>query len=349
MKSNKNLLLVMSLILVLTVFLPALADANPNPAERPKGVRVRIVGLYAGTSMQLRAEIIAEALRREYPDWKIQAIAAVGRTSTHEWRRNKEVDLFLNNTTRPMEIEAYRPAYKKAGLDVEKAIPDYDVIMFSSWKIEHFITKTETGITSFKDIIDKRYPAQWCYPVPIENPLMDRYLAFYGTSWKEMATWGVKIAHQGTIGTPGPWEYVRAGTVDVANGWMGLSPIITEVGATLKLRMLPFGEEPELLEKFKELGLDRYVFKPGVYPFVKEPVKTIALPEPLCVVRGTLTDDVVYWITRGIWNQRDFMISGYAGFEHMMSRDSTVRWLSFAGIDTAPGAKRFYQEMGFYK
>ena len=95
--------------------------------------------------------------------------------------------------------------------------------------------------------------------------------------------------------------------------------------------------------------MDRYVFKPGVYPFVKEPVKTAALPEPLCVVRGTLSDDEVYWITRALWNQRDYMISSYAGFKEMMVGDTTVRWLAFPGIDTAPGAKRCYEEMGFYK
>lgn len=83
----------LSLSLVFGLLSSGFAQQTP---ERPKNLRLTIVGFQVGTSMQYRAELVAEALRKAYPDWSVRAVSTVkGPLDVFRHRSKKTAQFFV--------------------------------------------------------------------------------------------------------------------------------------------------------------------------------------------------------------------------------------------------------------
>lgn len=86
---------------------------------------------------------------------------------------------------------------------------------------------------------------------------------------------------------------------------------------------------------------DWYDFPPGTYPNQEKPVRTIASPNVL-VTRADIPDDVVYHITRVIWENLA-TLQEIHGATNDMRLDIAIAGL---GAPLHPGALRYYREQG---
>ena len=86
---------------------------------------------------------------------------------------------------------------------------------------------------------------------------------------------------------------------------------------------------------------ERYTIAAGTYPGQTDPVETIAQPNFLAC-RADLPDDVVYQITRGIYENLKG-IQNYHSATRAMSLDRSIRGLA---VPLHPGAIRYYREKG---
>ena len=141
---------------------------------------------------------------------------------------------------------------------------------------------------------------------------------------------------------------MKEGLVDFGQSWFGIpSAPHVELGAVRDIRLLPVWEEEGMFARAEEWHLTRYVVQPGVYEFVTEPTPTIQFLEAALMIPGALSEDEQYWLVKGLWNQRDFLISGFAAFEQAYDVDVIKDYLRLPGVNVAPGAMRFFKEQGW--
>ena len=345
MIDKRRMLIGLSLVLVLIVALPAYSTA----LERPKNVELKLVGFIVGTSLHFRAELIAEALRKEYPDWNVRAISTPkGPRSVFEHRRNKTAQFFVSLTPRPQEIEVWTPIYKKQGIDFVKDFNWFGVIPLAT-KYVHCIVPKKTGLNGIKDIADKKYPVKVGMTRPIHDGLFRRCTEFYGATFKDIEGWGGKLISV-SFGAPEGPEAMRQGRIDMGFAWAGIpNPPFVQAAADLDLRLLPVAPEAELLKKTEEIGYFRATIRANIYPFNKEDVTTVAQTEWLAFIPDTLPENVLYYVTKGLWNQKDFLIGSLPEFATVLNPGYITTAVSQLGNPVHPGSVKFYREQGWIK
>ncbi len=316
--------------------------------ERPKNLDIKIVGFSPGTSMQLRADLIAEALRREYPDWTVKALAtARASADVHKHRAEKTANFFLSLMPWPAEIEAYGPEFKKIGVDFEK-LYTWSAVIPTEIKQTHFWVLNKTGLNSLKEVAIKKYPLKIGLMFPSHVPMFRRLLGFYGISFGDLDSWGGRIVNV-NFGAPVGPEMIRGGKIEAGFAWTGVpNPVYLEA-ADLDWRLLPLAEETDLLKKTEEFEFGRTIIRAGSYPAVKKDVPTIGQIEWLAAIPGKVSEDLTYWVVKGIWKQRDFLISGFPGFKEVMDYKFISSAINNLKTPTDPGAIRFYKEQGWIR
>ncbi|MFC1867948.1 TAXI family TRAP transporter solute-binding subunit [Thermodesulfobacteriota bacterium] len=338
-----SLMLMLSIMSSVISYLPEAAAQ-----DRPKNIKVNIVGFVPSTGMHLRAELVAEALRREYQDWAVKALAtpkAVGDVLRH--RRGRTAQFFISLMPWALAKQSYGPGFKKRGVDFAKEYP-WNPVITTGQALVHFLMLNKTGLTSVKDIVDKKYPLKVGYSSPGGHAtLFNTMLEFYGASMKDLLKWGGKYVNI-NVGSPVGSEMMRAGKIEAGFGWMGV-PNPPFLQANLDWRMLPIAEEDGMLRNMQKWGFVRAVIPPGVYPWVKKDLITVAQTKWLGAIPGSMPEDWAYWVAKGVWNQRKFLIASHRVFNTAMNPDFIVSSLRALTNTPHPGAMKFYREQGWIK
>ncbi len=293
MMVKKCVLIAVSLILVFGTVLSGFAKEAQVP-ERPKNVKLTIVGFTVGTSMHYRAELVAEALRKEYPDWSVRAVSTLkGAVDVIGHRRKKSAQFFISLMPWPLEVEAFGPIFKRRGLDYEKLFTWSGVLPLAR-KYIHSIVQEKTGLTSLKDMVDKKYKIKVGMSRPSHEGVFNRLIAFYGATLKDLESLGGKFPSVSFGGPAGP-ESLRTGKIDMGFAWTGIpNPTFVKAAADLNLRLLPIAPEAELLKTAEKAGFYRATIPANAYSFNKENVTTIAQTEWLGHIPGTVSKNVIY-------------------------------------------------------
>lgn len=344
-KRKISLIVVVGLAIILAA-LPLLVacpgTSSPPAGDRPKDVKLTIIGFRAGTSVQLRADAVAEAIRVEYPDWTVTSLATKGSADNVSKRIAGETDFFFVTSPRPVELRAEAPLYPD--IDFESATA-YSVVMPGAPRYVHFFVMDSTGITSIQDMVDSRYPfTVGCVGGP--EYVFSQILEHYGASWAEAEAWGARHESVSIGAATGP-EALQAGKIDTAFVWTGI-PSPPYMGVTFNLGLLPV-DDPGLVEMFGELGFYEDTIPAGTYPFVTEDIPTMADIQFLAV-RPDLPEDVVYYAVKALFKHKDILIAAHAEFESQLTPEAVVAMLEKAerfGLPVHPGALKFYQEMGW--
>jgi TRAP transporter TAXI family solute receptor len=344
-KRGRALALVVGLAAILAM-LPLLVacpgTSAPPAGERPQNVKLTIIGFRAGTSLQLRADAVAEALRVEYPDWTVTSLATKGAAENISKRIAGDTDFFFASAPRAVDLQSEAPLYP----DIDYAAATaYSVVMPVSPHYVHFFVLGKTGLTAIRDMVDRKYPfTVGCVASP--EFVFYRILEHYGTSWAEAEAWGAR--HEAvSIGAPTGAEALQAGTIDIAFVWSGI-PSPPYMGITFDLKLLPI-DDPGLVEMFKEYGFYESAIPADTYPFVTEDIPTMAEIQPLAV-RPDISEDIVYYAVKALFNHKDILIAAHAEFASQLTPEAVVAFLTKAeqsGMTVHPGALKFYQEMGW--
>jgi TRAP transporter TAXI family solute receptor len=341
---KRGALLAVCVILALAILLPACAEpAPPPPQERPQNVELTILGFRAGTAQQLRADAIAEALRVEYPDWKVSSIVGGGEAQVIDKRIKGEADFFFSMYPRSLEIEAHAPLHPE--IDFEKATA-YSAVMPLTNRPLHFLVMAKTGLTSIRDVVDKKYPFKAGIGAGVARVLFGKILEYYGTSLAETEAWGAKYETAVVIVQEGV-EALETGRIDIGFSWSSL-PCSALMGVTFDLKLLPV-DDPGLVQMLETLGYDKATIPAGTYPFVTQDTPSVTDYEFL-TVRPDIPDDIVYYTLKALFNHKDILIATTANIEEQITPEAiahSLKVMEQSGVPFHPGALKFYREMGW--
>lgn len=342
---GRRALLAVCVILALAILLPACAQPEQTlpPEQRPQNVKLTIVGFRAGTGQQLRADAIAEAIRMEYPDWNVTSLAAGGEAQVINKRIKGEADYFFSMYPRHLEIEVQAPLHPE--IDFKEATA-YSAVMPTSPSYVHFFAMGGTGLTSVRDIVDKRYPLKVGVGPGGSTLLFSKILEHYGTSLAEAEGWGLKPEIV-VMTTQEGAEALETGRVDIGLSW-GTIPCPAYIGVTFDMKLLPI-DDPGLVQMLKELGFYEATLPAGTYPFVTEDIPTVAQTEFLAV-RPDMPDDIVYYTLKALLSHKDILIVATADIEEQLTPEAianSLKVMEQSGVPIHPGALKFYREIGW--
>lgn len=307
------------------------------------GISVSVFGFTPGSTTQLRADAIAEALRLDHPDWQVSSASAGSEGRLTELRISGEADVFFPPSPRPLELELQEPLHPD--LDIAEAT-DYRFLIPSSHLFVHFLTLESTGLQTPADIIERQYPFSAGSGGGVSLQLLEKIFAYYGSSIDEAKAWGA--THEVLyMSSPDGVAAMQSGRLDLGFAWLGL-PGARFQAVTSDLKLLRF-DDPGLIQMLEELGCVPLTIPAGIYPFVTEDVPTVAAPQ-LVAARATMSDDLAYEITRAVFNHLDIFTTAHPGSAENTTPDAVAAAVLAAG-DSGPafhsGALRFYREMGW--
>jgi TRAP transporter TAXI family solute receptor len=333
------------MVLALAVLLAACPGPAPTtpPGERPQNVKLTMFGFIVGTSMQMRADAIAEAIRLEYPDWTVTSVAPGGEAQLISKRIAGEADFFLTPYVRQLEVEVQAPLHPE--IDYEQ-VTAYNLVVPTAPQYIHFLALGKTGLTSIRDIVDQKYPFTVGVGPGGSRLQFAKILEYYGATMAEAESWGAKEEIL-VVTTQEGAEALQSGRIDTGISWSGL-PCPAFMGVTLDLKLLPI-DDPGLVETLKTMGYYETVIPAGTYPFITEDIPTVASTSYLAV-SPDMPEDIVYYTLKAVFNHRDMLIAAQSNFEDQLTTEAVVASAAISqrtGIPFHPGALKFYREMGW--
>jgi TRAP transporter TAXI family solute receptor len=339
--------LILAVCAMLALAIPGLACTKPAPTtpaeQRPQDVELTLFGFVAGGGSQFRIDSISEAIRVEYPDWKVTSKAAGGEAALISKRIAGEADFFLTPYLRRLELEVQIPLHPE--INLEKATEYYLVAPTTSSYV-HFFARDKTKLTSISDIVVKKLQLNIGAGPGGSSLLFSKILGYYGTNWAEAESWGLK-REVVIVTTPDGVEALQSGRIDVGLSWAEV-PAQAYIGVTSNLKLMPIND-PGLVQMLKDLGFYQATIPAKTYPFVTEDVPTVAQTEFLAV-RPDMPEDIVYYTLKALFNNKGILSAAGAGSKLTPEAIAASMITSQEiGVPFHPGALRFYREMGWIK
>ena len=169
---------------------------------------------------------------------------------------------------------------------------------------------------------------------------------------KMLEAWGVTRDNmeEAELNNSQSAERLADGQIDAyfyAAGWPVAAMV--QLASTKGMSLHSFSEED--LAKINEL-IPAYIpseIPAGVYEGIDTPTMTPAV-SALLVVSSDLEDDLVYGITKALWNEntRTLLDNGHAKGKQI-TMETALDGVDTLGVPLHPGAERFYREVGLLK
>jgi uncharacterized protein len=198
----------------------------------------------------------------------------------------------------------------------------------------HIVVRAESGIQSLRDLKGKRV----ALGEPESGTLADARLVIEAAGLSECDMKAVYLR------LPEAADALTQGGID-AFFFVGGYPVpaITDIAATIPIRLvsIPADVTERLVRKYPFLAADTI---PGdSYANIDEPTATVST-KALLIVRDDLPDDLVYAITKALWNDstRRLLETAHPAGKRIQLANA------FDGIAVPlhPGAARYYREIG---
>ncbi|MFH1124650.1 MAG: TAXI family TRAP transporter solute-binding subunit [Pseudomonadota bacterium] len=206
-----------------------------------------------------------------------------------------------------------------------------------------FVVAEETGLTSFEDLIKKKYPLK----IAVERKgttdewTLSLALSYYKLGYEDIGKWGGKVTNTGYSDQA---TMMKDRHVDAL--WENIAipaPAIQDSLLSRKIKLLPLPEEviKWMVEKY---SLARGEIPVGSYGVVDKPLVTV-LHITSIAVHAEVPEDVVYTITKVLCENPDRVREIHASARGF---DPKVAWRDL-GAPLHKGAERYYREKGYMK
>jgi TRAP transporter TAXI family solute receptor len=209
--------------------------------------------------------------------------------------------------------------------------------------------RADTGITSFKDIRDKKYPlkiATTCHdPDNMMTWVVDMILRHHGIEPSDIEKWGGAWLEHDHPRKCLP-QAIRGEANAVFNEGI-MVPQWYELIEKVPMRFIPF--EQQALDKMKQIGLRPAVLPKGKLKADRD-IPCLDWSHWAVIVRDDMSADVAYRIASVMVEERE------ARFRHLPPERSPMTypvdpykmWQGI-GAPLHPGAERYYREHGYMK
>jgi len=343
MKFKRLALAAVGMVLALALLLTACPSSSPAtpPDDRPHNVELTLYGFRAGAAQQFRTDAVAEAIRVEYPDWKVNSLAAGGEAQVISKRISGETDFYLTPYLRKLEIEVQTPLHPE--IDIEQATA-YSLLVPTSDSYVHFFAAGRTGLSSIREIVDRKLPLTVGVGPGGSTLLFSKILEYYGASLEEAEAWGLKRENLIIVMQEGA-EALQSGRVDIGISWTQI-PSQAYMGVNFDLDILPI-DDPGLVQMLEDIGFYEATIPADTYPFLTEDVPTVAQLEFL-VVSPYVADDIVYCVLEAVFNHQEILEAANASSH--LTPEAIAESITIGGrmgVPFHPEALRFYRDIGW--
>ncbi|WP_372995012.1 TAXI family TRAP transporter solute-binding subunit [Lutispora sp.] len=205
---------------------------------------------------------------------------------------------------------------------------------------EHFLIKADTGITSFEDLKNKKYPLKVNFNTA--DSFMEivgkKCLEANGITYEDLKSWGGAVDFM-SMGNS--IDLMRDGKLEAYSNVIQVpSSHIVDASTNLKLNLLPMTDEA--IEKVNaELGTYKTTISKEKYSFLNEDVPTVAATVVL-FASTDLTDGEAYAIVKAIDENMDY----FKGIHASLGDLTLEKMTEVAPVPLHPGAEKYYKEKG---
>jgi hypothetical protein len=198
--------------------------------------------------------------------------------------------------------------------------------------------KSDSGITSLSDIVEKRMAVDMVATTSIGGGIAPAILSYYGLSEERVEALG------GTFETD--YEHGQDADVIIGFGSMVNAPeyrLWYEASQKFDLNFLELA--PDLRAKLaRDLYLEQVDIPLGLFRGVDRPIPTVARTGTVIYGRTDMPDEFAYTLAKAMDEHQDLLQWTHMNFSYNWR---TV-WKAF-DVPLHPGAARYYKERGYLK
>lgn len=210
-----------------------------------------------------------------------------------------------------------------------------------------FLVRKETGITSIREIAEKKPKLKYSVPVVIKtHPATwgaEQVFKEYGFSLADMDAWGATRLQDRPKTQSDPASKPISDDWDALFDEAIMTPRWQNIAKRYDVRYLPVDED--VLRRLEAQGMERGVIAKGRLPQVDEDVPTLDFSDWIMFCRDDLSDDVAYYLVKTIDENKDAFpkripvgLTGPVDFAAAAEK---------MPIPLHPGAERYYREKGY--
>lgn len=303
---------------------------EPNKDSAISG-DLSINGGSVGGVWSIFTEGVAEAVRKEYPGTMINALPGTVAGNPVLVDQEKIEFAISESLTALFAYQGHSPFDEKhENIRAVAAIIPENVFTL--------IAPTSSPFNSVEEIIEQDFPIRYSpgEKDALGDVVSESVFDAYGITYEHIEEVGGEINF---LSGGKSFDLMRDGRID---GLGKMVPIpagdIIEASATIHLKLIPIGEKAinYLVETY---SMTPYTIPAGSYDFQTKDYHTVNTPTIL-ITNANVPDDIVYKVTKSIYEQLDFLADVHNGF--MKITDETI--IDVGDVPFHPGAKRFFQE-----
>ena len=206
----------------------------------------------------------------------------------------------------------------------------------------HCFMLSRAGINSIKEIAEKKTRLKLdTSTLGLSGELgVKRMLELHGITYDDIKSWGGSVTHSSYQEAT---DRLRDGHID---GFFNIEvvgkPLWTELTQSVDATLLT-QEEEALVQLVEKYGYDRAVIPAGTYKGQEKDIATTS-QEPVLVVDKDMDEELVYILTKLLFEHKDYLVTTYATFKYLDINDAIP-----AQAPLHPGAERYYKEVGVLK
>jgi TRAP transporter TAXI family solute receptor len=233
-----------------------------------------------------------------------------------------------------MSAVAGKPPY-------DKAYPNLKAVCGLITNAFHFIGAKDLNIMTVSDIKKRKIPLRLGTGPSGSTELFAMQAIFeaMGLSLDDLVKWGGKIEKVLTSGRTDLWKDRH---IDAWEGFINPpSSAVTQVLMARPGNLIGL-EKPLRDALIKKWGFVDYILPAGIYKGQDKPLETLGLTMVL-FARDDVPDNIAYLMAKGVSQMKDKLIKVNAGFTNWKPEGMC----NGLGIETHPGAMKFYKEKGW--
>jgi TRAP-type uncharacterized transport system substrate-binding protein len=210
-----------------------------------------------------------------------------------------------------------------------------------------FAVREETGLRSFHDLRERKYPLRVAIPASRQlHPagiVAEEVLAQYGITLRDIESWGGQVLHRISLtAADGP-------VVDPSFDAVFDEAIMTrrwhKLAEDYQLRFLPL--DKEVLAHFEARGIPRGTIAQGRLRGVDADVPALDFTGWVLLARGDLPDEFTYLLTRALDEQKEAIHEQFGPQTGLTGRIDLAQTARELRLPLHPGAETYYREKGY--
>lgn len=333
---KENRLLNTVLVLLVTLILGSVFLIPAQGLAAGKDYKITIIGGSAGGVWSVMTEGVAESIRRSLPDARITTEPGKDGPNQVMISKNEVQIAVTNEGTSYAAVHGLEP-YKSKLTNLRTL-----AVLNPTSPFQFFIDE-KTGIKSFSDIKQKKYPLR--ISLNRKGTLMELagkvVMEHYGITYKDIEEWGGKLNFVPMNQATDLWD---AGQLDATSEVMQFpASAYLEHGMKHKLVMLPVTED-KIPALCKALGMTPFTIPANAYSFRKEPYRTINTKLTL-ITSAEQPEGMIYDLVKAMHTNLDYLHKVHANLRDLTPEIMAKDVL----IDLHPGAVKYFREIGAIK